>query len=129
MPGDTFESFTSRSGEPIFRFLTGVSDAQRRLCDIPYECCVFKIDHVTEVMAVSRYGNKDEWHANCGERAIIKELLRRAADTKVDLQNSIQHSNGAEPTEITPCIGCGKPMAVHEVKLCASCATNFEKPA
>jgi hypothetical protein len=52
-----------------------------------------------------------------------------AQNAKDETRHAPQHSNGAEPTEITPCIGCGKPMAVHEVKLCASCATNFEKPA
>ena len=77
--GNSFVEYTSRYGEPILRFLTGASFEQRQFGDIPYECCVFKIDHVTNVMVVSRYGNNDDWYPNCGERAVICELLGRAA--------------------------------------------------
>jgi len=73
--GENFTVYTSRYGSPILRFLTEASFDNRQFGDIPYECCVFKIDDPTEVMVVSRYGDKDEWHANCGERAVIKKLL------------------------------------------------------
>jgi hypothetical protein len=128
MPGDKFESFTSLSGEPIFRFLTGASFELRQFGDIPYECCVFKIDHVTKVMAVSRYGDKDEWHANSGERSIINELLRRAAES---VEEKITPTNtGIAFASQMPCSPCTASRGVQDCNgifgssSCAECLTR-----
>lgn len=69
------EDYIERYGEPVLRFETGVSGEAQIFGDVPDECCVFCIDHPTEVMAVSRRG--DDWEANYGDRTVIKELLGR----------------------------------------------------
>lgn len=80
MEDRSFEFYTEHYGEPIFRALSNAAFDERMFGDVPYESCVFKLNHCSKVMVVSRYGDKNEWHANHGERFVISELLRRAAE-------------------------------------------------
>jgi len=68
-------SYESRYGKPVFRFTAEASLEDRMFGGIPYECCVFEIDHPSRFMVVSRYGEEDSWIANHGERAVIAKLL------------------------------------------------------
>lgn len=73
---NSIEHYINRCGEPLFRFETGAKYEEYSLGDVPQECAVFKIDHQSKVMVVSRYsGNR--WCCNEGERAVIYELLTR----------------------------------------------------
>lgn len=78
MEDRSFEFYKEHYGEPIFRALSDATFDERMFGDVPYESCVFKLNHCSKVMVVSRYGDKNEWHANYGERFVVSELLRRA---------------------------------------------------
>lgn len=53
------------------------SSDQRLFGDVPRALIIVKINHPSEYMVYARYGNADEWHANSGERFVIRELLKR----------------------------------------------------
>jgi hypothetical protein len=53
---------------------------ERMFGDIPRALIVVKINHPSEYMVYARYGNNDEWHANAGERFVIRELLNGSTE-------------------------------------------------
>lgn len=78
--GDTIESYIELYGDPVLRFKPDrgiLSEEQLAYGDIPHECAIFSINHVTRIMVVSRTSRENDWHANYGERSVILELLKR----------------------------------------------------
>jgi hypothetical protein len=89
---ETFDRYVEMYGVPVLRFetrRTDLTEEEMAFGDIPDECAVFKINHATQFMVVSRHGNT--WHANHGERSVIAELLKR-----VSQQDVAAHSRGGQ---------------------------------
>ena len=85
MSNECIENLIKRYGEPILRFKPHgeFTHDQRMTGDIPIECAVFKIEHISELIVYENYGN-NRWYANgcIASRFVIKELLRRLKDKK-----------------------------------------------
>jgi len=65
-------------GEPIMRFKpTGDFSLKEKKFYVPYECAIFKTDHVSEIIVYCNRGD-NEWYCNCpmGSRFVIRELLK-----------------------------------------------------
>ena len=78
--GDTYDELIEFYGKPLLQFIPEpLSDADKKAIghDLPKECAVFKIDdhYPGGVIAFSRYC--ELWHANTGERWIIRHLLNQ----------------------------------------------------
>ena len=117
MIGELLSEYTERYGEPILRFKpdrSRLTKLQVAFGEIPYECCVFKIDHISEVMVVVRFSDVDEWHVNFGERAVIKELLGRNSKEKAE---ALKPSHKSQSTPC--CKECGNPL-----DMCSSCYSD-----
>lgn len=95
MERETIEYYIKRYGDPLLRFKTGASYDEYSLGDIPQECAVFEIKHVTKVMVVSCYGG-NRWCCNTGERVVIDELLKRVYsnfERIEELENELEETN------------------------------------
>lgn len=64
-------------GEPLYSFQPegNFTENHRTFCDVPYECAVFSLDHVSRVIVASRYMMRDSWDLNKGERFVIDNLI------------------------------------------------------
>lgn len=85
----TIEEIILCYGEPVYRKLISEEDRQVSKglshSNIPKEVAVFKIDHPSKFMVVSRY--VDTWHYNHGERTCIVELLKEIETLKAEVKS------------------------------------------
>ena len=86
---DTYEEIVKNWGKPVMRFKPHgkITDEQRFRCDVPCEIivCTMK-NRVDKYITFGRYGNRDSWTANAGQRLVIRELVRQNKALKKQLK-------------------------------------------
>ncbi|KPK96002.1 hypothetical protein AMJ80_02355 [bacterium SM23_31] len=77
----TKDQIIKERGEPVLIFrphgMENIEKAEIANADVPEECMVVKIDHVSEYMVFGKLHGVDKWFPNHGGRYVIRELLKR----------------------------------------------------
>jgi len=83
---ETLEDIIKLYGNPILQFRPegNFTELDEQIY-IPYECALFKINHVSEIIVYCNRGN-NEWYCNCalGSRFVIRELLKRLEERNIN---------------------------------------------
>lgn len=73
----TYSDLVQRYGEPIYSFEPEgeFTEDHRVFCEVPYQCAIFVLDHVSRCIVASRFTKGDHWQLNKGERFAIDNLI------------------------------------------------------